>query len=180
MLLHIAPDVFRRVQLRRIGGQVFHGDFLVGSCQIVRDDFAAMLRQSIPDNEKPAADFPAECFQEFDQLRFLYRASDKPEIEVAKAKRRNHCQLAPVEAVAQHWRSAFRRPGPNPRGPLTQPGFVNEENDSSLAARFFLRIGQRLYFHCCIACSLRPVARPVGLWQEKPNALRMSQTLLLP
>ena len=138
VLLGVGPDVFRRVQLGRIAGQVFHHDLSIGRCQIVRHDFAGVSRQSIPDDEQLAAYLFQQAAQEFHNLLFLDGALHKAKVKLPIAQRCNHRQMSPVDAVPQQRRLAFGRPGSHARGPFAQTGFINEEDRSPLSAGFFL------------------------------------------
>lgn len=66
MLLEVAPDVFRRIELLAVGGQAFE---LESACVRVDEAAhapAAMRLQSIPDDEDFLAD---RCFGHFEELK---------------------------------------------------------------------------------------------------------------
>jgi hypothetical protein len=138
VLLGVGPDIFRRVQLGRIAGQVFHHDRPIGRRQIIRHHCAAVSRQSIPDDEQLAANLFQQAAQEVHNLLFLDGTLHKAKVKLTVAQRRNRRQMRPVKAVPQQRRLAFGRPGSRARGSFAQPGFINEENGSPLSAGFFL------------------------------------------
>src|SRR5882672_8336692 len=67
-LLHIAPDVFDRIELRSVGRQALQDDVSVERFDVVLDHTTAMRRQAVPDDQQLAANLLAKCLQEFDEL----------------------------------------------------------------------------------------------------------------
>ena len=176
-LLHVAPDVFNRIEFWCVRGQSFQDQVAVERFDVVLDEATAMRRQAIPDDQQLAANLLDKSLQEFDELRAADRAGMQPEIEVPETDAGDDRQLLPVEAVLQDWGLPLGRPGLDPGGSLAQSAFVDEDDGASFATGLFFNAGQRLVRHCLIAASSRWMARPAGRWLEKPNSRRMRQTL---
>lgn len=138
VLLGISPDIFRRVQFRGIARQVFHHDLPIGRRQIISHQRTAMTGQSIPNDEQLAPGLLQQTAQEVHDLFFLDGALHKAKVKLPLPQCRYHCQMAPVEAVAQQRRLALGCPGSDTRGPFAQSGLIQKENESSLSAGFFL------------------------------------------
>jgi len=163
-VLHVAPDVFDRVEFRRIRGQAFQDQVSGERFDVVFNHSATVRRQAVPDHQQLAANLLDQRLQEFDELWAADRAGMKAEIEVPEADPGDHRQLLPGEAVLQDGRLAFRCPGLDSRGALAQATFVDEDDGAPFAAGLFFSAGQRLARHCRIAASSRWMARPVGRW----------------
>src|SRR5580658_2670412 len=175
-LLHVAPDVFDRIEFRRVGWQSFQDQVSVERFDVVLNHPTAVRRQAIPDDQQLAANLLVKRLQEFDELRTPDCAGVQAEIEVPETDAGDHRQLLPVEAVLQYRGLAFGCPGLDARGPLAQSGFVDEDDGAAFSAGLFFSAGQRLVRHCLMAASSRWIARPVGRWLEKPSSCRMRQT----
>ena len=83
-LLHVTPDVFDRIEFRRVRGQAFQDQVSVERFDVVLDDAAAVRRQAVPDDQQLAANLLGRRLQEFDKLRAADRAGMEAEIEVPK------------------------------------------------------------------------------------------------
>src|SRR5712691_8670728 len=175
-LLHVAPDVFDRIEFRRVRGQSFQDQVPVERFDVVLDDATAVRRQAVPDDQQLAANLLGKRLQEFDELRAADCAGMQPEIEVPETDAGDDGQLLPVEAVLQDRGLTLGGPGLDPRGSLAQSAFVDEDDGAAFAAGLFLSAGQRLVRHRLIAASSRWIARPAGGCVEKPSSRKMRQT----
>jgi len=142
-LYEIAPDVFGRIEFRRIGGQRLDPDFPIQAIQIVLHQTAAVNGCAIPNHRELAADVPLEMFEELNDLRALDRAGVESEIEVPESQTRNHRKALPVEVVLQHWGLAAPGPGAHPVRSLAQAAFVDEDQDALFRDGLFFK---REYF----------------------------------
>ena len=176
MLLAISPDVFDRIEFRRIGGQTFQMDAPVLLGDVFPDQPAAVRGQTIPDDREPAADVLLEMLEKLDHLRGLDAAGKKSEIEVPNGDACYGRKTVPVEGILQHGSLTARGPGSDPMGPLAQSAFVHKNDRSALLEGFFFMSGQRTRFHRKIAGSSRWVARPTGRWQLQPSERKIFQT----
>jgi len=176
MLFAIAPDVFHRIEFRRVGGQKFQLNGCALSGDIFAHQPAAMSGQAVPDDRQPTANVPLKMFQELDDLRGFDAARKETEIEVPDRDARNSRKALPVERVLQHRSLAAWCPSADPVRSLAQTALVHEHYGSMLLARFFLMSGQRSRFQRWIAGSSRCVARPTGRWQLQPRERKIRQT----
>ena len=176
MLLAVSPDVFDRIEFRRIGWQTLQMDVAVLLSDVFPDQAATVRRQTIPDDREPAANVLLAMFEKFDHLRGLDAAGEKSEVEIPNGDARYGRKTVPVERILQHWSLTPRSPGSDPMRPLAQSAFVHKNYGSALLERFFLISGRRTRFHCKIAGSSRCVARPTGRWQLQPKERKIRQT----
>ena len=176
MLFAIPPDVFDRIELRRIGRQTLQMDAAALLSDIFPDQSATVCGQTIPDDRQPAAHVLLEVFEKLDHLRSLDAAGEESEIEIPDGDARHGRKTLPVEGILQHRSLTPRSPGSDPMGALAQSAFVHKHYGAALLERFFFISGQRTRFHCRIAGSSRWVARPTGRWQLQPMERKIRQT----
>src|SRR5271169_6887452 len=119
-LLHVAPDVFDRIEFRRVRGQSFQDQVALKRFDVVLNDATAVRRQAVPDDQQLAPDLLGKGLQKFDELGSADRAGMETEIEVPETDTGDDRQLLPVEAVLQDRSLAFGRPGLDPSRPLAQ------------------------------------------------------------
>jgi len=176
MLLTVAPDIFDRIEFRRVSRQKLQFD----PPALVGDKFAhqttPMDRQPIPDDRQPARDVPLQVLQELNYLRRLDAAREKAEVKVPDGNAGHGREALPVERVLQHWRLAARRPSAHAMRPFAQAALVDKHYDPLLLEGFFFISGQRTRFQRWIAASSRCVARPTGRWQLQPSERRIRHT----
>src|ERR1019366_8660366 len=60
VVLEMAPDVFGRIKLGRVRGQLFDLDGAVQCFQIVADEGRPVCRQSVPDDQQRLSDLQPE------------------------------------------------------------------------------------------------------------------------
>lgn len=176
MLLAISPDVFDRIEFRRIGGQTLQMDAVALLSGVFPHQSAAVRRLTVPEDREPAADVLLEVFEKLDDLRGLDAAGEKSEVEIPKGNAGDGRKTVPVEGILEHWGLTAGRPGSDPVRPLAQSAFVHKNYRPALLEGFFLMSGQRTRFHCNIAGSSRWVARPTGRWQLQPSERKIRQT----
>jgi hypothetical protein len=176
MLLPVRPDVFDRIQFRRVGRQVLHANPPFQLVDVVSDHGTAVSRQAVPDQQERLANVPHQCRQEIQHLRTLHGARVKTKIEVPSCQTCGSRQTLPVKVVLQHRRLAARCPGSASMRALTQSAFVDEDDGTPFPAGFFLMAGQVLLFHVRICCSLRSRALPVGRCGLHPRPTSTFQT----
>ena len=65
------PQIFNRVEVRRISWQEFNADLPVQPVHILVHPFAVMRSQTVPDHQQGTFDLGSERFEKFDNLFFL-------------------------------------------------------------------------------------------------------------
>src|SRR5664280_2429719 len=178
--LEPGPKEFPRVQVGRVRRQERHLNVAAGGVQVLAHELAAVRLQAVPDDQQPLLQVRMQRLQELDVLLFLDAALVQPEHAVRARQSGDDRDVRPVEVELDDGRAALGRPGAYPRGPFAQTRLVDEDNQPSLAARFFLSPGQVLRFQVCTASSSRSMARRSGFCTEKPSAPRMRQICVWP
>ncbi len=170
MGLQIAPEIFHRVEFRRVSRQERQLDVHVVTLNVPAHHFAFMRLQTIPNDEQGAVNLTSECREKLDDLRSFDAAWKQTEVKLPEAYPRYSGELFPREAVLQDWCLSAGCPGAHPRGTFGKPRLVDE--NYGLAAFFgvFFSAGHCRCFHSRMAGSLRWMARPVGRWQLKPSS----------
>lgn len=176
MLLAVAPNVFNRIELRRVGWQKFQFDSAPLAADKLAHQPASMDRKAIPDDRQFAANVALKMFQKFNYLWRLDTAGEKPEVEIPDRNARHGRKTFPVEGILEHRGLAARRPGADSVRSFAQAAFVHKHYGSALLERFFFISGQRTRFQPWIAASSRWVARPTGRWQLQPKERRIRHT----
>ena len=176
MLFPVRPDVFDRVQFRRIAGKVFHPQALALRRNEVASELAAVRRQTIPDDQQGSDDMTKQCGEKVHHFRAFHRTLVQPEVEVAQGNARGGRKRIPIEVVLQDRSLAASRPGSDPMGPLAYSAFVDEDDRSPFGLGFFLIAGHSTRRQWRMPASLRSRARPTGRWQLHPRASRIFQT----
>ena len=176
MVFQMPPDGLGRIQFRPIAGQKFQDDASPLSRHKVPDHAAAVLPQSIPDNQQPAGDVPQQVFQKFDDLRAADRSRKQAEVEVPIRDAGRSRKRRPVN-------NGIAAPASVPAAPTAVSDAVARSvpfhRQRRLCAFVFGRFftwGQRTCFQRRIAFSFRSKARPTGRWHLHPSSRRMRQT----
>ena len=162
VLFEVRPQVFDRIEFRRVGRQRCHLQAPLGGGNEVFDQPAAMDHSSIPEDQQRRAQVAQEHFEKFDNLRAFDRTGMDLKIEVPEGDSRNDRKTLPAESLLENRRLAARRPSAHPVRPRAQAAFVDENNGAPLAARFFFSFGQVERCQCAIFSSSRSRARRVG------------------
>ena len=176
MALEPGPEVLDRIELWRIPGQEMKLNAPCGGGHVVAHQVAAMGSQAVPEDEQRPAKVSEERFEELDDLFFGDGSFMQPKAHPGEVHAGDERQLMPVEVKLHHWRLAFQRPGAHPSGTLRDAGFVDEYDQSSLAAGVFFSAGQVRLRQCSMAAGLRSRARRSGFWLEKPSCPSRRQT----
>lgn len=176
VLLPVRPDVFDRIQFRRVGRQLGDLDSAALAAQVIANQTAAVNSEPIPDHEQLAGQAAAQLFQEIDQFGAPDGAGVELEIKSPKGQPGHRRKLLPVEVVLQDRRLTARRPGAAAMRPLAQSAFVEKDDGTPLPPRFFFSAGQVVRFHALIRASSRSLARPTGRCGLQPNRRSTRQT----
>ena len=158
MALQPCPQIFDRIQVGRVGRQERHLDVAVGRVQILEDEFTVVRSQPVPDNQQRLLQVRAQRLEELDVLFFLDRAFVQSKQAVPARQAGNDRDVRPIEVELNDGRLPLRRPGAYSRGSFAQSRLVDENNQSSLAVRFFLSAGQVFRFQIWTASSSRSMA----------------------
>src|SRR5215469_806823 len=170
VVFEISPDVFDRIELRRIGGQELKSDRTTLSLNMLTDKLGAMGLQTIPDDQQLLADRGLKGLQELDHLRRADRAATQSEVETPEGHCSDHRELLPAEAVLKDRSLAPWGPGACATRSLRQSRLIDEDDDSALSRRYFFSSGHLRAFQVRIAFSSRCRAWPVGRCTLQPSA----------
>src|SRR5215467_12370169 len=144
--LHVAEQRLRRIEVRGVRGQPFHGQPSALLREIVTHPPAAVRGQPVPEqDDAPAPEMPVQLSEKADERGRRIRPGARLEEEAtapsipAKGQRRGDRQPLPVAERMDHDRGfATRRPRPPDDGLRREPAFVLEEKPGPLAASVFL------------------------------------------
>src|SRR6185437_12636202 len=176
MVFEISPDVFNRVELGSIGGQILQGDLSIQTFQVLLHESRTVRLKPIPDYEQLFADRRCECLQELHDLWTLDRAGEESKVEAPEAHSSNHRQLLPGKAVLQDWCLAPWGPGARAAGSFGQTRLVDEDDYSALPRSDFFMAGHLFCFHVRIAASSRWRASPAGRCTLQPSCCSCRHT----
>lgn len=176
MALEPCPDVLHRIELRSVRGQAFDHDLAARGIDIVAHHAAAVSLGAVPQDEQRSSKVTLQCVKEFHDALLVDRAVVEAKAESRAMQPGNRGNMIPVEAELHDGAVPFGCPGANPRGTLRESCLVDEDDQPSLLAGFFLSPGQVRFFQCSIATSSRSSARRSGRWLEKPNCPNNRQT----
>lgn len=176
MMLHITPNIFHRIQLRRISREKLQLQSSLRCRYEICDKFAAMTFEPIPNVQNLSGDMP----QQMTKKRHYPLASNRSRVQtkenIPPREPCNSRQCLPIEMILQNRCLTTGRPRSASMRSLTQPALVYEDDCLFLVFGFFLSVGQRCSFHRRIASSFRSNARPTGRWQLHPSFRKMRQT----
>lgn len=176
MLFEVAPHIFYWVEFRSVGGETRGKDSSLQSVEVLADQPTAVNGRAIPNDQQFAGELPPKMLQEFDHLRALDCARIEPKIEIPNGDAADDRKLLPIEIKFQNGCLSAGSPGANAVRLLTEPAFVDKDDDSVLFQGFFLSLGQSERFHFRMAASSRWMARVVGRWQLQPICPSKRQT----
>jgi len=162
MVFKIGPNVFDRIQFRRIRGKPLDQDAALYTSQIFANDAAAMGGQSIPDDEQVTGQVAEQMLKKQDHLLAPDRLFEDLEIEVPQGDTGDDRKGLPVEVMLQDGSLSAGCPSAAAMGTPAQPAFVDEDDRTPLFAGCFLMAGQRFFFQSSMAASFRSTARPTG------------------
>ena len=170
------PHILHRIEFGRVSRQPFDGDALPGGSNIIFDQYTAVDRCAIPDDQHFPANVPLEVFEKLDHLEAFDAASMDLKIKPPEGQTADDRKAFPVEGLVQHRGLPTRRPSARSRWASAQSAFVDKDDDSPLLAGLFFNAGQLTRFQRRIAFSSRSTARRSGRWQLKPLAPSNRQT----
>ena len=162
MLLPIGPDVFDRVQFRRIAGELLHPQTLALPGDEIAGELTAVGAQAVPDDQQRSGNVAEQGLKKVHDLRAFHGALVQPEIEVMESDPRRCREGVPVEVVLQNGSLAAPRPGAHPVRPLADSAFVDEDYRVPFGLGFFLMAGHSTRRQRRMASSFRSRARPTG------------------
>ena len=88
-----------------------------------------------------------EMLEKLDDLRALDTSGMNLEVETQQGQSANDGEALPVESLLEQWGLATGSPSAYPCRARAQSAFIDTDDDSALAARFFLISGHRLRCH---------------------------------
>ena len=162
MLFPVTPQVFHRIEFRRVWGKVFDSDLALQGIQELAYQPAAVRWQPVPDHQQRCLDISQQVSKKENRLLLADRLFEDLEIEVPDGHPGGNRYRLPIEVVLEHRSLAPGCPGATTMGTLTQPTFVDEDDRAPFFCGFFLMPGQVLRFQWWMASSLRSSARPAG------------------
>ena len=162
MGLQVPPDALNRVEFGCIGRKILKGNLSIQLLNKRSDELGAMGLQTIPDDQKLAANRVRERFQELHDLRTADGAGEQPEIEAHETHSGDHRELLPAETVLQDRSLAPRSPRSRATGTFGQARLIDEHDDASLPRGYFFSAGHLVCFQVAMAGSSRWRAWPVG------------------
>lgn len=140
------PQIFHRIQVRRIGWQKRDLDIPVQCVQIVSNEMTVVCAGTVPDHQQRLLQMGLERFEELDQFLLLDTAFVKPEQAIRARHPRDSRDVIPVEVKLNDRRLSLGRPSTHARGAFADTRFVDKDDQSTVALGFFLSAGQVLRF----------------------------------
>lgn len=175
--LEIAPQVFDRIEFRRVRWEQFRSQ-----ARVLADKglyrTGAVRRQSIPDQDGRRTQVPIELAQKLNDERRIDVGRVQPEIEMhgVAGRRDTQCPddgdfLVQAGALVKHGRAAARTPAAAHQRRHQQAGFVDEHQPGFQARSVFFTRGQSTLTQRRIASSSRSAARRSGFCGLQPKPL---------
>src|SRR5689334_1963110 len=93
MVFEIGPDVFDRIELRCVSGQILQRQRSVLLLDVGSDQTRAVGLQTIPDNQYLATNGGLQGLQKLDYLRTFDRTREEAEVESPEAHSGNYREL---------------------------------------------------------------------------------------
>jgi hypothetical protein len=172
----VRPDVFHRIQFRRVGREVLHFQAAVLVTNELPGDCAFVGRKPIPNQQDVSFDVAEQVFEKLDDLFGPDGLLEDLEIKIPDGEASDNGESLPVEVELKDRRLSAWRPRAPPVGTLAEAAFVYEDNRPAFLLSFFLISGQRWHFHSSIAVWFRSRARPTGCCTLQFSCPRMRQT----
>ncbi len=128
----LGPDVFRRIELRRVGRELFHVESWMGG-DPRSDFFTAMDRSPIPEQDDGSLQMPEQVLQERSDIQAGEIVTAQPKVERHPSPLGRHGQGTDrrhpilLIAVAHDRRAAFRGPGVRHVGDEQEARFIKED-----------------------------------------------------
>lgn len=173
--LEVGPEVFDRVELGRIGWQVFE----VGGTRryTLIHEFALVSLEAVPDKDDGRAQLALQLFEEPHGTGGIdIGVGVQAEVERHTIARGRNAQggdgrylaMRP-SPLAQHGCLAERTPGPAHQRCHQQARFVDKDDTGVQACGVFFTRGQSCWIQAWMRASSRSMARRVGFCGEKPK-----------
>lgn len=162
MSLEPCPEIFDRIQVRRVRRQKCDLNVTIGAVEVLPHQFRFVCPESIEDDQQRLFQMRLERLEKLDDLFLLDAAFVETEQVVGSGQPSHDRQLLPVEVKLNNRRLSFGRPGAHARRSFADAGLVDEDNPSFLSQGFFLSAGQVLRLNSCTASSSRSMARRSG------------------
>ena len=176
---HIAPRLFKRIELWSIPRQSLDGEPVALAGDPIRHAPAPMRRQPIPDQQHQAVHLMLMQFRQKSDQCFIVvgaRTQRKDEVRIATVRLVDHStsdgQPLPGKAVVEHWRLASGRPSRSDRRQQGDARLVLKHDQRVLAPSSFFSRGQRCVTQRSMASSSRSTARRAGRCQLQPSLSR--------
>lgn len=173
MCLQLAPNIFHRIQLGRVGGKVFHPHSGILPKKLTHFP-APMSRQTIPHQNYPSPKMPKQIAEEFNHLFRLHAPVEKPEINLAQCYSSDHRQGLPIEGILQHRRMPSRRPGSHGEGAQTHTGFIQKHDRCPVFPGVFLSLSKRSFSNAELRRRPAPVLSPSAAGNSSPTSAAIS------
>ncbi len=157
----LGPDVFRRIELWRVGRELFHVESWMGGDPLV-DFFTAMDRAPIPEQDDGSPQMPEQVLQERSDIQAGEIATTQPKVERHPSPLGRHGQGTDrrhpilLRAVAHDRRAAFRGPGARHVGDEQEARFIKEDEVGTTSRGVFLYGASALF--------------STGRWPRRPVA----------
>ena len=148
--IEVAPNVFHRVELGRIGRQPFQRQptLLIDLVEIVEGGSALVSGQAVPEESYRSRKLAAQGLEEIHQVRTLDRAFLEAQAQPDRAaagsadQDANRGKPLPIEVMNQLRGVAARSPGAADGRLLGKAALVEKDQERAVAAGFFLMPGQ--------------------------------------
>jgi len=142
MTLQSSPQVFDRIQIRRIRRQEGDLDVSVQAVQVVAHETAAMSSQTVPDNQQRLLQVRLQSLEELDDLLLLETALVQSEQADGTRESGDHRDVVPVEVKLNDRCLSLQGPVANSRRSFADSRLVDEDDQTFLSLGFFLSRGQ--------------------------------------
>ena len=180
---HMRPEVFHRVEFRRIGRKVRDGQPTTFFVNVVLNLLAPVCRKAVPQqNNLPPSNMTLQLPQILTDALLVHGSRQQPQAQShvsgsgSSDQAGNGRQPFPVEWHDQDGRFPTRRPGSTDRRTFRKAAFIQENQPCfALPGRFFMR-GQSCRSQRRTALSSRSRARRSGRWQLHFSSPRRRQT----
>lgn len=114
----VSPQILDRVEFRGVGGKPLDVQPFGLRLQVLGDDFAAVDRSSVPEQQDLAGELTVQGRQELDDLGTSDRASVQLEVEVVQRETGDRRDVLPIEVERQDRGLAAGRPSASAMWPL--------------------------------------------------------------
>ena len=175
------PNTLVGIQLRGVGWEVLDAQTRMPPLEFVQQTSLVGLGIVQQDDDRSS-----EMAQEMPKER-----ADSPSVDIVQAElivqpqsltprangnRRDDRDAIVTIAMAVDWGMPPRRPGTKKIWNHEEPRFVEEDEVGTQPCSVFFTCGQRFFFQCSIAVSLRSTARRSGVCELQPSPCKSRPT----